>query len=213
MSTLTDLPPELLDHILAYLLDREQEHIFLDTQKYVPMFHSEHTHLRWDLSRTCRRLRDHCWPTFLASTRFIFTSSPHRAEYRLQKTESVDQDILTSLPVIYAQLQHLYQLVPDPGLCLRRLQFALPRCTVFAFVRNGRVDGCSVDREGCATQALQVAMRAYALQEERVEWLLVVRFAFCIEGLVDQGCSLALEVAVEVMRQEWMSYEAVRVLR
>ena len=76
---LATLPAELIDHILSFLT--EQDYFRVLARRPVEDFYGNP---RFTLARTNRRLRALVWPTWLATTKFIITSTSAEAHYSQQ---------------------------------------------------------------------------------------------------------------------------------
>ena len=172
--TLTTLPAELIDHILSFLT--EQEYFRVLARKPVEDFYGNP---RFNLARTSRRLRAVVWPTWLATTKFIITSTSAESRYS-------------------QQIESLHMLTPEPSKQIKHMHFQWPCCCKVSIAMKGEaLEFCKVWIDffrlesrhqqrvnDHASDCLSLALTNYALREGAMDWTVALQLSCRLQTLV-----------------------------
>jgi len=171
---LATLPAELIDHILSFLT--EQDYFRVLARRPVEDFYGNP---RFNLARTNRRLRALAWPTWLATTKFIITSTSAEPRYS-------------------QQIASLGLLTQDPSKHIKHMHFQWPCCCKVSIAMKGdALDFCKVwidffrlesrhqqQVNDHASDCLGLAIAKLALKDGYMDWSVALQLACRLQTLV-----------------------------
>lgn len=174
MPNLDTLPAELIDHILLYL--SEQDYFRVLARKPLEEYFGNP---RFNLARTSRRLRAMVWPTWLATTKFIITSTSAEPRYS-------------------RQVESLKALTPEPERRVRHMHFQWPCCCKVSIAMKGpKLDFVKVwidffrleskhqqQINDHASDCLSLAVAKYAISDGIVDWAVALQLACRLQTLI-----------------------------